>query len=68
MQELRGETWAYPSNVMCFVDGQLLGDEKMMLHWAYDVWQYKEVKTDGLYQAILEDFITKYMRNKKVCL
>ncbi|XP_020656994.1 putative inactive peptidyl-prolyl cis-trans isomerase-like 6 [Pogona vitticeps] len=64
-KELRGETWEYPSNVMCFVDGQLLGDEKMMLKWAYDVWDYKDFKPTALYEAITQDFLTKYMRNKK---
>lgn len=52
---------------MCFIDGQLIGDEKMLLHWAYDVWQHKEVKSTALYQAIVEDFVTKYMKNKQVC-
>ncbi|KAJ7341825.1 hypothetical protein JRQ81_007138 [Phrynocephalus forsythii] len=64
-KELRGETWEYPSNVMCFVDGQLLGDEKMMLKWAYDVWDYKDFKPTALYEAITQDYLTKYMRNKK---
>ncbi|XP_066466616.1 probable inactive peptidyl-prolyl cis-trans isomerase-like 6 [Tiliqua scincoides] len=64
-KELKGETWEYPSNVMCFIDGQLIGDEKMLLHWAYDVWQYKDVKTTALYQAIVEDFFTKHMKGKQ---
>ncbi|XP_062825077.1 probable inactive peptidyl-prolyl cis-trans isomerase-like 6 isoform X2 [Anolis carolinensis] len=64
-KELRGETWEYASNVMCFVDGQLLGDEKMLLKWAYDVWDYKDFKSEALYEAITQDFLTKYMRNKK---
>lgn len=66
MQELRGETWEYPSKVMCFVDGQLIGDEKMLLQWAYDVWDYKDFKPTALYTAITEDFIYKYMKNKQV--
>lgn len=51
---------------MCFVDGHLVGDEKMLLKWAYDVWDYKDFKPTALYQAITVDFFTKYMRNKKV--
>ncbi|XP_060094036.1 probable inactive peptidyl-prolyl cis-trans isomerase-like 6 [Heteronotia binoei] len=64
-KELRGEVWEYPSNVMCFVDDQLVGDEKMLLKWAYDVWDYKDFKPTALYHAITEDFFTKYMRGKK---
>nr|XP_060611039.1 probable inactive peptidyl-prolyl cis-trans isomerase-like 6 [Anolis sagrei ordinatus] len=64
-KELRGETWEYASNVMCFVDGQLLGDEKMLLKWAYDVWDYQDFKPEALYEAITQDFLTKYMKNKK---
>ncbi|XP_015272084.1 PREDICTED: peptidyl-prolyl cis-trans isomerase-like 6 [Gekko japonicus] len=67
-KELRGEVWEYPSNVMCFVDGQLVGDEKMLLKWAYDVWDYKDFKPTALYQAITEDFFTKYMRGKKMSI
>ncbi|KAL7987850.1 hypothetical protein Chor_006769 [Crotalus horridus] len=66
VEELRGETWEYPSNVMCFVDNQLLGDEKMLLKWAYDVWDYKDFKPIALYEAITSDFLTKYLKAKKV--
>ncbi|XP_025026674.1 peptidyl-prolyl cis-trans isomerase-like 6 isoform X2 [Python bivittatus] len=65
-KELRGETWEYPSNVMCFVDGQLLGDEKMLLKWTYDVWDYKDFKPTALYEAITSDFLTKYLKDKKL--
>ncbi|XP_061479564.1 probable inactive peptidyl-prolyl cis-trans isomerase-like 6 [Rhineura floridana] len=64
-KELRGETWEYPSNVMCFVDGHLVGDEKMLLKWAGDVWDYKDFKPTALYEAITQDFLTKYMRSKQ---
>ncbi|KAM3853337.1 putative inactive peptidyl-prolyl cis-trans isomerase-like 6 [Vipera latastei] len=64
-KELRGETWEYPSNVMCFVDDQLLGDEKMLLKWAYDIWDYKDFKPTALYEAITSDFLTKYLKAKK---
>ncbi|XP_026582411.1 problable inactive peptidyl-prolyl cis-trans isomerase-like 6 [Pseudonaja textilis] len=64
-KELRGEIWEYPSSVMCFVDGQLLGDEKMLLKWAYDVWDYKDFKPTALYEAITSDFLTKYLKAKQ---
>lgn len=65
MQELRGEVWAYASSVMCFVDGQLLGDEKKLLKWSYCEWDYRDFKPKALYQAIAEDFYSKYLKNSQ---
>ncbi|KAG6934647.1 peptidylprolyl isomerase like 6, partial [Chelydra serpentina] len=64
-KELKGETWEYPSSVMCFIDGQLLGSEQELLKWAYDKWNYQDFKPVALYQAITEDFCTKHMQNSK---
>ncbi|XP_071597295.1 probable inactive peptidyl-prolyl cis-trans isomerase-like 6 isoform X1 [Heliangelus exortis] len=64
-KELRGEVWAYTSSVMCFLDGQLLGDEKKMLKWAHHEWGYRDFKPKALYQAIAEDFYTKYLKSSQ---
>ncbi|XP_074752250.1 putative inactive peptidyl-prolyl cis-trans isomerase-like 6 isoform X3 [Athene noctua] len=64
-KELRGEVWAYASSVMCFVDGQLLGDEKDLLKWSYREWDYRNFKPKALYQAIAEDFYIKYLKNSQ---
>ncbi|XP_050749917.1 probable inactive peptidyl-prolyl cis-trans isomerase-like 6 [Gymnogyps californianus] len=64
-KELRGEVWAYASSVMCFIDGQLLGDEKELLKWSYHEWDYRDFKPEALYQAIAEDFYTKYLKNSQ---
>ncbi|NXH79172.1 PPIL6 protein, partial [Hydrobates tethys] len=64
-KELRGEVWAYASSVMCFVGGQLLGDEKELLKWSYREWGYRDFKPEALYQAIAEDFYTKYLKNSQ---
>ncbi|NWS60446.1 PPIL6 protein, partial [Chunga burmeisteri] len=64
-KELRGEVWAYASSVMCFVDGQLLGDEKELLKWSHHEWDYRDFKPEALYQAIAEDFYTKYLKNSQ---
>ncbi|NWH56402.1 PPIL6 protein, partial [Geococcyx californianus] len=64
-KELRGEVWAYSSPVMCFIDGQLLGDEKALLKWSYHEWDYRDFKPKALYQAIAEDFYTKYLKNSQ---
>ncbi|XP_068794101.1 probable inactive peptidyl-prolyl cis-trans isomerase-like 6 isoform X2 [Struthio camelus] len=64
-EELRGETWAYQAPVMCFADGELLGDEQRLLRWAYDKWDHCDFTPQALYQAITEDFCTKYMKNSQ---
>ncbi|XP_010138646.1 PREDICTED: peptidyl-prolyl cis-trans isomerase-like 6 [Buceros rhinoceros silvestris] len=64
-KELRGEVWAYASSVMCFIDGQLLGDEKKLLKWSSHEWDYCNSKPDALYQALAEDFYTKYLKNSQ---
>ncbi|NXF59892.1 PPIL6 protein, partial [Ciccaba nigrolineata] len=64
-KELRGEVWAYASSVMCFIDGQLLGDEKELLKWSYHEWDYRNFKPEALYRAIAEDFYTKYLKNSQ---
>ncbi|NXK05990.1 PPIL6 protein, partial [Herpetotheres cachinnans] len=64
-KELRGEVWAYASSVMCFIDGQLLGDEKELLKWSYREWDYRDFKPEALYQAIAEDFYSKHLKNSQ---
>ncbi|KFP97491.1 Peptidyl-prolyl cis-trans isomerase-like 6, partial [Haliaeetus albicilla] len=64
-KELRGEVWAYASSVMCFVDGQLLGDEKELLEWSYHEWDYRDFKPEALYRAIAEDFYVKHLKNSQ---
>lgn len=50
---------------MCFVGGQLLGDEKELLKWSHHEWDYRDFKPEALYQAIAEDFYTKYLKNSQ---
>ncbi|KAM6323457.1 putative inactive peptidyl-prolyl cis-trans isomerase-like 6 [Aegotheles albertisi] len=64
-KELRGEVWAYASSVMCFIDGQLLGDEKELLKWSHREWNYRDFKPEALYRAIAEEFYTKYLKKSQ---
>ncbi|KFQ14629.1 Peptidyl-prolyl cis-trans isomerase-like 6, partial [Leptosomus discolor] len=64
-KELRGEVWAYASSVMCFIDGQLLGDEKELLKWSHREWDYRDFKPEALYQGIAEDFYAKYLKTSQ---
>ncbi|NWS44188.1 PPIL6 protein, partial [Probosciger aterrimus] len=62
-KELRGEVWGYTSSVMCFLSGRLLGDEKDLLKWSYREWGYRDHRPETLYQAIAEDFYSKYLKS-----
>ncbi|XP_009874719.1 PREDICTED: peptidyl-prolyl cis-trans isomerase-like 6, partial [Apaloderma vittatum] len=64
-KELRGEVWAYTSSVMCFIDGQLLGDKRDLLKWSYSEWGYHDTKPEALHRAIAEDFYSKYLKNRQ---
>ncbi|NXN96230.1 PPIL6 protein, partial [Rhinopomastus cyanomelas] len=64
-EELRGEVWAYTSPVMCFVDGQLLGNEEELVRWSYHEWKCCNFKPKALYQAIAGDFYTEYLKTSQ---
>lgn len=51
---------------MCFVNGNLIGDEKGLKAWAKDMWDYTDYRPLPLYKALAEDFYVKYMRGTKV--
>ncbi|XP_073531937.1 probable inactive peptidyl-prolyl cis-trans isomerase-like 6 [Phyllobates terribilis] len=64
-KEIKGDAWEFSSDVMCFVNGQFIGDEKALKMWANDTWGYKDYRPLALYKALAEDFYTKYMRSTK---
>ncbi|XP_074253733.1 putative inactive peptidyl-prolyl cis-trans isomerase-like 6 isoform X2 [Saimiri boliviensis] len=64
-RELKNETWEYSSSVMSFVNGQLLGDALDLQKWAHEVWDIVDVKPSALYDALAEDFSTKFLRDTK---
>ncbi|XP_075056737.1 putative inactive peptidyl-prolyl cis-trans isomerase-like 6 isoform X1 [Mixophyes fleayi] len=64
-KEIKGEAWEFSSLVMCFVDGQFIGDENTLRIWANDMWGYKDYRPLPLYKALAEDFYTKYMKGTK---
>ncbi|XP_040206149.1 probable inactive peptidyl-prolyl cis-trans isomerase-like 6 [Rana temporaria] len=64
-QEIKGEVWEFSSQVMCFVNGNLIGDEKGLKAWAKDMWDYTDYRPLPLYKALAEDFYVKYMRGTK---
>ncbi|KAM8953017.1 putative inactive peptidyl-prolyl cis-trans isomerase-like 6 [Pelodytes ibericus] len=64
-KELKGETWQFPSNVMCFINGQFIGDEKALISWANTTWGYRDYRPLPLYKALAEDFYSKHMKATK---
>ncbi|XP_043859505.1 probable inactive peptidyl-prolyl cis-trans isomerase-like 6 isoform X4 [Dromiciops gliroides] len=64
-RELKGETWRYPSTVMCFINDQLLGNEGCLQKWAYKKWGLKDFKPIPLYEALTSDYVADYVKNSK---
>ncbi|XP_011757208.2 probable inactive peptidyl-prolyl cis-trans isomerase-like 6 isoform X4 [Macaca nemestrina] len=64
-RELKNETWEYSSSVMSFVNGQFLGDALGLQKWAHEVWDIVDIKPSALYDALTEDFSTKFLRDTK---
>lgn len=64
-KELKNETWEYSSSVMSFVNGQFLGDALGLQKWAHEVWDIVDIKPSALYDALTEDFSTKFLRDTK---
>uniref|UniRef100_A0A2K5CS46 Peptidyl-prolyl cis-trans isomerase n=1 Tax=Aotus nancymaae TaxID=37293 RepID=A0A2K5CS46_AOTNA len=64
-EELKNETWEYSSSVISFVNDQLLGDALDLQKWAHEVWDIVDVKPSALYDALAEDFSTKFLRDTR---
>ena len=46
--ELRGETWAYDSKCMVFLDKQLLGNAEQFLNWAKNTFDHENFRDEEL--------------------
>ncbi|XP_072537110.1 probable inactive peptidyl-prolyl cis-trans isomerase-like 6 isoform X4 [Salminus brasiliensis] len=55
-QALKGEVWQYRGSLMCFVNGQLIGDEKELSRWAERQWQFTFYRPQALYAAMTEEY------------
>ncbi|XP_029966695.1 putative inactive peptidyl-prolyl cis-trans isomerase-like 6 [Salarias fasciatus] len=60
--ELRGEVWQYSSSLMCFLNGQLLGNEKDLACWAKDKWSFTFTRPQAFYRALAEDGYKKHLQ------
>ncbi|KAJ8275230.1 hypothetical protein COCON_G00098550 [Conger conger] len=62
-QELKGEVWEYKGKLMCFVNGQLLGNEKDLSRWAEALWGFTFHRPHALFQALTEDDYTRHLQS-----
>lgn len=61
-RELCGEVWQYSSSLMCFLNGQLLGNEKALSGWAKDTWDFTFTRPTAFYKAFAVDYYSKYLQ------
>ncbi|XP_069743683.1 probable inactive peptidyl-prolyl cis-trans isomerase-like 6 isoform X1 [Narcine bancroftii] len=57
--------WGFNSCVMCFLNGQILGDENNFLEWATTEFSYTDYRPKSLYKAIASEFYSKYLKDTK---
>ncbi|XP_057208518.1 probable inactive peptidyl-prolyl cis-trans isomerase-like 6 [Triplophysa rosa] len=62
-RELKGEVWQYTGCLMCFVNGQLLGDERKLSSWAEREWKFSFHRPQALYKALAEEYYSKNLRS-----
>ncbi|XP_008310904.1 putative inactive peptidyl-prolyl cis-trans isomerase-like 6 [Cynoglossus semilaevis] len=62
IKELRGEVWQYSSNLMCFLDDCLLGDDKSLSSWAKEQWSFSFRRPKAFYQDLAEDEYIKFLQ------
>lgn len=58
--------WQYPGNVVCFMNGSLLGDEKQLCSWAEKQWAFTFFRPRALYEALAQECYTKHLRSTGV--
>ncbi|KAM9443518.1 putative inactive peptidyl-prolyl cis-trans isomerase-like 6 isoform 2-T2 [Clarias gariepinus] len=62
-QELRGEMWEYAGNVVCLLNGSVLGDEKQLSLWAENQWTFSYFRPQALYAALAQECLTKHLQS-----
>ncbi|KAG7251817.1 hypothetical protein CRUP_023969 [Coryphaenoides rupestris] len=55
--------WHFSSKVMCFLNGQLIGDDKDLGTWAEKQWNFKLSGPNTLYLAITKDYYLKHLND-----
>ncbi|CAK8671560.1 putative inactive peptidyl-prolyl cis-trans isomerase-like 6 [Clavelina lepadiformis] len=63
--ELKGDMWSFSEPVICFVNGNLIGNHKELLQWAQDEHGYEDFRPAPLYSAIAEEAYKEYFTESK---
>lgn len=53
--------WHYSGNVLCLLNGNLLGDEKQLVSWAEKQWTFTFYRPHALYAALAQEYYTKHV-------
>uniref|UniRef100_A0A4W4FSU3 Peptidyl-prolyl cis-trans isomerase n=2 Tax=Electrophorus electricus TaxID=8005 RepID=A0A4W4FSU3_ELEEL len=62
-KELKGDMWHYSGELVCFVNGRLLGDEKALSAWAEAQWRFGLSRPQSLYAALAEEHYAQHLRS-----
>ncbi|KAJ8270614.1 hypothetical protein GJAV_G00117160 [Gymnothorax javanicus] len=62
-KELKGDVWEFTGKLMCFLNHQLLGDEKDLSKWAEKQWGFTFHRPRALYLALAEEYYTRHLQN-----
>ena len=53
---MKGEIWGYSNEeVLCFHNGEVLGNEKNLIAWAQEEFNYEDFRPSILYDAIAQE-------------
>ncbi|XP_078486054.1 putative inactive peptidyl-prolyl cis-trans isomerase-like 6 [Ciona intestinalis] len=63
--ELKGELWSYMEPVICFVNGNFIGNHKELLQWAHDDYSYEDFRPETLYSAMATEAYKDYFLDSK---
>lgn len=65
LKEMRGEMWQFSSGVMCFVDGQFIGDNEALITWAKDQWAFT---CDEPEASCVDEYYLKHLQATRASL
>lgn len=57
--------WQFSGNVLCFVEGCLLGDEKALYRYAEEQWHFKFHRPQALYAALAEEYYINHLHSTR---
>ncbi|XP_028295744.1 putative inactive peptidyl-prolyl cis-trans isomerase-like 6 isoform X2 [Gouania willdenowi] len=61
-RELRGDVLEYSSSLMCFVNGQLLGNDTDLINWAEKEWNFTFTQARDSFKALAEESYITHLK------